>query len=79
MSGENMKITIEYCGVWNFEPRAASLADQIKTQFDLQPELIRSGGGVFEIEIDKELVFSKKAEDRFPEDEEILAMIKSRT
>jgi len=55
------------------------LADQIKTQFDLQPELIRSGGGVFEIEIDKELVFSKKAEDRFPEDEEILAMIKSRT
>ena len=40
-------------------------------------ELIPSGGGVFEVEIDGKLVFSKKELDRFPEHDEILAMIPS--
>lgn len=34
-------------------------------------ELVPSGGGVFEVEIDGKLVFSKKAEERFPEWSEI--------
>ena len=42
----------------------------------MEAELIASGGGVFEVEIDGRLVFSKKALDRFPEEEEILAEIK---
>jgi len=54
------------------------LADEIKSQFSLEAELIRTGGGVFEIEIDNELVFSKKAEDRFPEDNEVIDLIKAR-
>jgi len=33
---------------------------------------------VFEVEMDGELVFSKKALDRFPEDEEILAAVEDR-
>ena len=40
--------------------------------------MIASGGGVFEVEIDGELVFSKKALDRFPEHEEIHALIDDR-
>jgi selenoprotein W-related protein len=36
-------------------------------------ELIPSGGGVFEIAIDGELVFSKRQQNRFPEDDEIFA------
>lgn len=39
-------------------------------------ELVRSGGGVFEITIDGELKFSKKALGRFPTDEEIEALAK---
>ena len=37
----------------------------------------RSGGGVFEITIDGELKFSKKALGRFPTDEEIEALAKA--
>lgn len=38
--------------------------------------LIPSGGGVFEITIDGELVFSKKALDRYPDAQEIRLKIK---
>ena len=41
----------------------------------MEAELIASGGGVFEVEIDGRLVFSKKALDRFPTEEEIFAEI----
>jgi len=41
----------------------------------VEAELIASGGGVFEVEIDRNLVFSKKALDRFPEEVEIFAEI----
>ena len=37
-------------------------------------ELIESGGGVFEITIDGELRFSKKALSRFPSEAEIAAL-----
>jgi selT/selW/selH-like putative selenoprotein len=36
--------------------------------------LVKAGGGVFEITIDDELVFSKKKLGRFPTDEEIDAL-----
>jgi len=41
----------------------------------VEPELIASGGGVFEVEADGQLVFSKKAMDRFPDDGEVIAEI----
>jgi len=41
----------------------------------VEPELIASGGGVFEIEVDGRLVFSKRDLDRFPEDGEVVAAI----
>tara|TARA_Y100001968_G_C18964426_1_gene529298 strand:+ start:91 stop:264 length:174 start_codon:yes stop_codon:yes gene_type:complete len=34
-------------------------------------ELISSGGGVFEITLDNQLIFSKKSLGRFPDDGEI--------
>jgi selT/selW/selH-like putative selenoprotein len=37
----------------------------------------RSGGGVFEITVDGDLKFSKKALGRFPTDEEIDAIAKA--
>jgi selenoprotein W-related protein len=39
---------------------------------------VPSSGGVFEVTVDGDLVFSKKALDRFPEHAEILAEIESR-
>ncbi len=40
--------------------------------------LISSGGGVFEVTIDGDLIFSKKALDRFPEKDEIVRIINQR-
>jgi selT/selW/selH-like putative selenoprotein len=47
------------------------LAQEISEKFNITPELIRSGGGVFEVRRDGKLIFSKKATGRFPTSEEI--------
>ena len=38
--------------------------------------MIKSGGGVFEVVADGNLIFSKKKEHRLPEHEEILEKLK---
>ena len=44
----------------------------LKTKYNVADiKLISSGGGVFEITLDNELIFSKKALGRFPDDGEI--------
>ena len=35
-------------------------------------ELIRGGGGIFNVEVDGKLIFSKQQTGRFPEEQEIL-------
>ena len=40
-------------------------------------ELIRGDGGVFDVVVDGALRFSKHAVDRFPEDGEVLALLRS--
>ena len=67
-----MKIDIEYCMQWNYEPRALSLRDDLMDEFltdfdSFEINLIESGGGVFEIMVNDHLqVFSKKQTGRFP-------------
>ncbi len=39
-------------------------------------DFIKSAGGVFEVEADGKLIFSKKKEYRFPENREILEALK---
>lgn len=39
--------------------------------------LIPSSGGVFEVTLDGKLLFSKKQQGRFPEDEEILSQVEA--
>ena len=71
-----MKITIEYCHVWNYYPRAASLAQEIKIQIkEVNIEFIKSSGGVFEVLKDGSLIFSKRREGRFPDISEILTKL----
>jgi len=47
------------------------LADAVKGRYGVDVKLIKSGGGVFEVVKDGELIFSKKAVGRFPEHAEI--------
>jgi selenoprotein W-related protein len=49
----------------------------LKQALDVDAELVASSGGVFEITVDGKKVFSKKALGRFPEDGEVLGLIRS--
>jgi selT/selW/selH-like putative selenoprotein len=44
---------------------------------DVDVELVRAGGGVFEITVDGQLKFSRKALGRFPTEAELAALVKS--
>jgi selenoprotein W-related protein len=48
----------------------------LKNELGIQAELIQSSGGVFEIEYGGNLVFSKKNLGRFPNEGEVLGLIK---
>jgi len=54
------------------------LEDELLTAFgrDLDIELVRGSGGVYEIVVDGETVFSKKKEGRFPDSGEIVALMR---
>jgi selenoprotein W-related protein len=47
------------------------LADTLKKKFGADSELLESSGGIFEVEKDGSLIFSKKQLGRFPEPGEI--------
>jgi len=48
------------------------LAEAIKEKLGVEVKLIKSGGGVFEVLADNQLIFSKKKEHRFPEHQEVI-------
>jgi selT/selW/selH-like putative selenoprotein len=52
------------------------MAAFIKDKLGAKVKLIQSGGGAFEISVDDKLIFSKLKEGRFPEEKEILNLIK---
>jgi len=73
-----MKVRIEYCGQWNYKPRASRLEDELLAAFgqNLDVELVQGSGGVYEVIVDGENIFSKKKEGRFPEPGEIIALMR---
>ena len=71
-----MKIKIFYCVVWNYAPRAAGLAVELKKAFGVDSILVSGNRGDFEVTVDGEKVFSKQKLSRFPEPGEVLKIIK---
>jgi len=59
------------------EGSAAGLAQELKKTYgpDTVTELIEDKGGVFEVELDGKLLFSKKKSNRFPNEGEILKLV----
>ncbi len=49
----------------------------MKKALGADTELVASGGGVFEISVDGNLVFSKRSLGRFPEDGEVVEKIRA--
>lgn len=67
------RISIEYCTSWGYIGRAVALARSLLNEHRnniVELSIIPSSGGVFEITLNEELIFSKKELDRFPEKDE---------
>ena len=52
------------------------MADAIKDETGVTPELVGGAGGIFDVEVDGKMIFSKHKVGRFPEDFEVLGQIK---
>ena len=67
-------VSIEYCTVCNFRGRAAWLAQELLAAHEgdiAALTLIPGRGGVFDVRIDNDVVFSQKATGRLPEPREL--------
>ena len=65
-------ISIEYCTSWGYLKRAVALGEKLLDEHKVNKLiLIPSSGGVFEVAVNGETIFSKKELDRFPEENEV--------
>lgn len=72
---------IVYCTQCRWLLRAAWLAQELLTTFEqeLSEVALRPGtGGVFEVRVDADLVWSRAAEGRFPEAKELKQRVRDR-
>lgn len=75
------RIEIEYCTQCRWLLRAAWMAQELLTTFvdDVaEVALIPGTGGIFEIRLDNELLFSRKEMGRFPEAKEIKQLVRDK-
>lgn len=74
-------VEISYCTQCRWLLRAAWLAQELLTTFDqdLYSVALKPGtGGIFEITLNNELIFSRKIAERFPEAKEVKQLIRDR-
>jgi selenoprotein W-related protein len=73
-------VRITYCTQCRWIARAAWIAQELLTTFpeEIEVLLAPAKGGVFEIALDGEVLFSRAAEGRFPEPKELKQAIRDR-
>ncbi len=57
-------------------PQASSLAAAIKNEISVETKLIKGDNGIFDVEVDGKMIFSKHKEGRFPDEDEVLAQLR---
>jgi selenoprotein W-related protein len=75
------RLEIEYCTQCRWLLRAAWMAQELLTNFENgigELALISGAGGIFEVRLDGETVFSRKQEGRFPESKELKRLVRDR-
>ncbi|MCL4315699.1 MAG: SelT/SelW/SelH family protein [Gammaproteobacteria bacterium] len=75
------RVEIEYCTQCRWLLRAAWLAQELLTTFETElgeVALLPGTGGIFEIRLNGETVFSRKQEGRFAEAKEIKQRLRDR-
>jgi selenoprotein W-related protein len=75
------RVTIEYCTQCRWLLRAAWMAQELLTTFEKEIEelTLKPGtGGVFDVSANETLVWSRKAEGRFPEITELKQRVRDK-
>lgn len=52
------------------------MAETIKDEIGAEPDLVKGGGGIFDVTVDGKLIYSKHQTGRFPEAYEVISQIK---
>lgn len=75
------RVSITYCTQCRFILRANWLAQELLMTFGEELgelALIPGSGGVFEVHLNDELIFSRQQEERFPESKELKQLVRDR-
>jgi selenoprotein W-related protein len=78
---EKPVVSIEYCTQCNFRGRAAWLAQEVLAALEGElggVTLAPGSGGIFDVRLNGETIFSNKEEERFPEPREVKDAIRAR-
>ena len=76
--GEN-RISIHYCNQCRWMLRAAWMAQELLTTLEAELDevaLIPGAGGVFEVRVDKTLIWSRRDRGRFPDAKELKQLVR---
>jgi selenoprotein W-related protein len=74
-------VEIEYCTQCRWLLRAAWMAQELLTTFESdlsRVSLVPGSGGIFEVRLNGESIFSRKQAQRFPESKELKQLIRDR-
>ncbi len=75
------RVEIQYCIQCQWLLRAAWIAQELLTTFENEigeVALVPGKGGIFEVRVDGEVIFSRKQEGRFPESKELKQLVRDR-
>jgi len=83
MNTEQQKhqLQIQYCTQCHWLLRAAWMAQELLTTFESDIAgltLVPGSGGIFDVRLNDELIFSRKEYGRFPESKELKQLIRDR-
>jgi selenoprotein W-related protein len=81
MLTSNNQLEIEYCTQCQWLLRATWMAQELLTTFSSDISrltLVPGTGGIFEVRLNGEIIFSRKLAGRFPESKELKQLIRDR-
>jgi selenoprotein W-related protein len=78
---DNRRVEIIYCRQCRWLLRASWMAQELLTTFDVElgeVALVPGTGGIFEVRVGDELVWSRKEKGRFPDIKELKQLVRDR-
>ena len=79
--GKKPRVEIIYCSQCRFILRASWMAQELLMTFGSELgelALVPDSGGIFEVRVDGERIWSKKEQGRFPESKELKQLVRDR-